>query len=209
MQAISPASPEPAMGRTFTENARRALIVRAAIEVIADVGYRKTSFARIALHAGLSSTGLIPYYFGTKTKLVTEVVDEIYRELASSMVEQMRDASTATGALHAYIEGNVELAKRHPIEMKALLDIFLAGGLEYDGSSEQQARSPIEAILKWGQETGEFRDFDCETMATVIRRSVEGPSFLMDGDPEFDHAAYARELVTTFDLATRVKVGST
>jgi AcrR family transcriptional regulator len=49
---------EVAPGRTVTETARRAQIVRAAIDTIAQLGYRNASFAQIARRAGLSSTGL-------------------------------------------------------------------------------------------------------------------------------------------------------
>ena len=49
--------------RSFTEGARRAQIVQAAIETIAEAGFRHATFARIAERAGLSSTGLISYHF--------------------------------------------------------------------------------------------------------------------------------------------------
>jgi hypothetical protein len=53
------------------------------------------------------------------------------------------------------------------------------------------------------EETGEFRDFDVTVMATSIQRAVEGPTFLMGGEPQLDRDAYARELVTLFTPATR------
>lgn len=45
----------------MTATARQAQIVAATVNVIADVGYGKTSFARIAERAGLSSPRLISY----------------------------------------------------------------------------------------------------------------------------------------------------
>ena len=44
---INPAGQEP--GRTFTETARRAQIVKAAIDTIAELGYGQASLARIAI----------------------------------------------------------------------------------------------------------------------------------------------------------------
>lgn len=87
--------------------------------------------------------------------------------------------------------------------MRALLNIFLGGALDYDPATERAALEPVERIQRWGQETGEFREFDVRVMATTIRRSVEGPVFLLAGAPETDLTAYAEELVTLFDLATR------
>ena len=60
--------------RTFTESARRAQIVTSAIDVIAEDGYAKASFSRIAKHAGLSSTGMISYHFAGKDDLITACV---------------------------------------------------------------------------------------------------------------------------------------
>ena len=41
--------------------------MQAAIETIAQAGYRDATFARIAERAGLSSTGLISYHFAGGT----------------------------------------------------------------------------------------------------------------------------------------------
>src|SRR5690349_11588172 len=61
MQARS--SAEKQKERTFVETARRAQIVDAAIDVLAEHGYPNTSFAKIAARAGLSSTGMISHHF--------------------------------------------------------------------------------------------------------------------------------------------------
>ncbi|MDP9075014.1 MAG: hypothetical protein M3N98_12795 [Actinomycetota bacterium] len=63
--------------------------------------------------------------------------------------------------------------------------------------------SPIEEILRQGQQSGEFRDFDLRVMASVIQRSVDGLPVLMASVPDLDVDRYAREVVTLFDLATR------
>ena len=48
--------------RTFTVTARRAQIVQAAIDTIAEVGYAKASLDRIGARIGISK-GLIGYHF--------------------------------------------------------------------------------------------------------------------------------------------------
>src|SRR6202453_4771003 len=52
---------EAAAERTFIETARRAQIVAAAIDTIAELGYAQASFARIADRVGISR-GLISYH---------------------------------------------------------------------------------------------------------------------------------------------------
>lgn len=192
-----------AKAKTFTESARRAQIVAAAIETIAELGYARASFARIAEQAKLSSTGLISYHFANKEELVRTVLEDVFREIGAFMAERMSEPASASEALRTYLEANLEFAAAQPTRMRALLNIFLGGALDYDPANERAALEPVERILRWGQESGEFREFDVHVMATTIRRSVEGPVFLLAGTPEPDLTTYAAELVTLFDLATR------
>jgi AcrR family transcriptional regulator len=195
----------PAARRTFTEGARRAQIVQAAIEAIAEAGYRGATFARIARQAGLSSTGLISYHFAGRDELIGEVVATVIGDIGAFMTQRMAGVSGPSAALRAYIEGNAEFTAAHRAEMKALLEIFLNGGLPYDASTERAALSPLEEILRAGQRSGEFRAFDPTVLATLIQRAVDGLPFLLAAKPDLDVAAYAAEVVTTFELATRAQ----
>ncbi len=178
--------------------------MKAAIETIAEVGYARASFAQIAKRAGLSSTGLISYHFAGKDELIGEVVAEIVGAIERFMAERMQAPSGAREALRIYIEGNVEFIGTHRTEMKALLDIFISGGLHYDVGTERTVVSPIEDILRTGQASGEFRRFDPKVMATLIQRAVDGLPFLLAAEPDWDIRLYASEVLTAFDLATRV-----
>ena len=60
--------------RSFASEARRAQIVAATMQVIAEDGLAQASFARIAERAGLSSTRLISYHFAGKDELIEAVV---------------------------------------------------------------------------------------------------------------------------------------
>jgi AcrR family transcriptional regulator len=190
-------------GRTFTEAARRAQIVAAAIETIAEIGYARASFAQIAKRAELSSTGLISYHFAGKDDLIEQVVADVYSRITQFMAQRMHDQSSAARALSTYIQANAEFVGAHRAQMKALLDIFLHGGVRQDETTPSPVESPIEAILHTGQERGEFREFDVRIMAAVIQRAVDGLPFLLATYPDLDLGAYAHEVVTLFDLATR------
>lgn len=194
--------------RSFAANARRSQIVEAAIETIAELGYGQASFARMAERAGLSSTRLISYHFAGKAELIEQIVSEIYAAMGEFMASRMEAASSSAGLLEAYIVGVVEFMVAHPTKMKALLGIFLDfrtddGGRSYDEETEQTTVSRLEDILRSGQVSGEFRQFDTYVMAVTVQRSVDGLPFLLEGKPDLDLRSYARELVTLFDLATR------
>ncbi|GGP92684.1 TetR/AcrR family transcriptional regulator [Streptosporangium pseudovulgare] len=196
-------------GRSLAATARRAQIVAATIETIAELGYPQTSFARIAERAGLSSTRLISYHFAGKDELIGAVVTEVHRTIGRFMAERLADLPDARRALRAYITGVVEFVAGHRAQMQALMEIFLdfrgkdGDDRSYDAATERQVLGSLEEILRWGQATGEFRDFDTFVMAATVQRSVDGLPFLLRTEPELDLSRYADELATIFDLATR------
>jgi AcrR family transcriptional regulator len=193
-----------AKDRSFTATARRAQIVAATIETIAELGYAQTSFARIAERAGLSSTRLISYHFADKRELIDQVIGELYAEMGEFMTARLAGCVTARDLLHGYIRGNLEFIAGHRDQMKALLGIFLAGGVDYDPkSTELVALDAVERILRHGQESGEFRDFDPRVLAASVQRSVDGVPMLLEAHPDLDLDACAAELCTLYDLATR------
>jgi len=191
--------------RTFTETARRAQIVAAAIETIAELGYARASFAQIAKRAGLSSTGLISYHFADKDELIQQVVTDIFGAITQFMGQRMGRQSSAADALQTYIQANAEFIGAHRVQMKAFLDIFMNGGFHYDETTERTVVSPLEEILRGGQASGEFRAFDTRVMAVVIQRAVDGLPFLLATYPDTDVDAYAREVTTLFELATKAE----
>ncbi|MCX4424467.1 TetR/AcrR family transcriptional regulator [Streptomyces mirabilis] len=64
-----------AMGTRARSEERRAEIVRAALEVIAERGYRGASMASVAERVGLTQQGLL-HYFPTKDALLVAVLKE-------------------------------------------------------------------------------------------------------------------------------------
>jgi AcrR family transcriptional regulator len=189
--------------RTFTESARRAQIVQAAIATISDVGFRNASFAQIATRAGLSSTGLISYHFKSRDELIKQVVDEVVTAIGSHMAQRLAGVTSAAAALRSYIEGNVEFIGAHREQMTALLEIFVNGGFAYGPAAERAVLSPIEKILIDGQRNGEFRAFDTSVLATLVQRAVDGLPFALAADPSLDVEQYGAETATVFELATR------
>lgn len=200
------------MGRTFTESARRRQIVRAAIEVIADVGYAKASFARIAKHAGLSSTGMISYHFAGKDDLLREVVAEVMRVSQEYMLPRIDAAVGARARQRALIESNIELTAAHPRELAALLEILngqgqgqgedAGGGGEF-AASRQAVMDFQEQLVRKAQEDGEYGQFDARVLVTAIRGAIDAVLVRVLREPGTDVTATARELADLFDRAVR------
>jgi AcrR family transcriptional regulator len=79
--------------------ARREQIISAAVAVIADVGYARASFARIAERVALSSTRFISYHFAGKGELMAAVVSDVVASIADVVGSRIAGQSTAAGML--------------------------------------------------------------------------------------------------------------
>ncbi|WP_344854824.1 TetR/AcrR family transcriptional regulator [Amycolatopsis ultiminotia] len=196
------------MERTYTNEARRAQIVRAAIETIAEIGYPKASFARITRHAGLRSPRMISYHFADKDDLIHQILVDVLAEAARFIGERTAAAGTATERLRAYLEANLHFLRDHPAEIAALTEIGPhlrnTDGEPYTSSSAQEVSvQDLATLLRGGQASGEFRDFDVRSMAVLLRGAVEAAAVRLRDDESFDFETYVREVVTTSALAVR------
>jgi AcrR family transcriptional regulator len=202
---MRPESRQAGQERSFIELARRAQIVEAAIETIAEVGYANASMERIAKRAGISR-GLISYHFAGKDELIAQVLVTVYTDGAMFMIPRIDAESTPSGQLRAYIESNLEYMRAHPSRMAATVALVVGGvlaeGLPGIDPDSTEGLEHLEELLRQGQAAGEFRDFDPAFMARAIRNVIDGiPPRL--SEPGFDMDTCIRELTTLFDVATR------
>ncbi|MFB9724581.1 TetR/AcrR family transcriptional regulator [Planobispora longispora] len=193
--------------RSFIETARRAQIVRSAIDVIAELGYAQASLARIAERAGISK-GVISYHFTGKDELVQQIVDDAMTAGDAFVRPRVEAQTTAAGMLRVYIEASVEFYRDHRRHMLALLDIWTNFRTEDDrqrlGVRDNEAEmTVVEQILQFGQATGEFGDFSTRVTAVAVKQAVDGVLLLMAAYDDLDFDTYARELAGLFDRATR------
>jgi AcrR family transcriptional regulator len=192
---------------SFIEAARRTQLIDSAIETIAALGYAQASLAQVAKRAGISKS-VITYYFSSKEELLEQVVSEIYTAAVQAVTPQITAQSTAALRLHAYIRSAVDYIGAHRMRMVALMEIALNfrtadSKLRYGGATEEWILAPLEALLRLGQEEGDFRPFDVRVMAVTIRRAIDALPSLFTSIPALDVEAYGQELVALFDRATR------
>ncbi|GAC1405243.1 MAG: TetR family transcriptional regulator [Mycobacterium sp.] len=64
--------------RTETSRESRQLLIKAATELFAEHGFRRTTLADIADHCGISR-GSIPWHFGNKEGLLQAVIDDMMK----------------------------------------------------------------------------------------------------------------------------------
>lgn len=196
----------PPAERSVTATARRAQIVGAAIEAIAELGYAQTSFAKIAARAGISSTRLISYHFAGKDDLMRAVVDEATTAAVAFIRPRIAAVAGRAAVLAAYIEANLEFMSTHPAHIRALVDIAVNARTP-DGApltvQDGPALELLERHFRDGQAEGVFRDFDPRVMAVSLRASIDAAAGVLAREPGADLKAYGTELVGIFERATQ------
>ena len=140
-----------------------------------------------------------------------QVIQAIYTEGARFLGPPIAVQPTATLMLRTYIQTNVEYIGTHRLQMLAIREIVLNfrpadGKLRSVLLKESSILDAIEAILRKGQQDGEFRAFDLRVMAITIRQAIDVVPRWLSANPNLDVEAYARELVTLFDRATALSI---
>ncbi|WP_157247780.1 TetR/AcrR family transcriptional regulator [Nonomuraea typhae] len=188
--------------RTFIEEARRAQIITCAIDALATLGFRNASMTQIAKLAKITP-GVISYHFGSKDELIKAVVGHVVELATGLMVPRIMAQTTAATALAAYIESNLDFMRVHRKPLLALVEIIVADRDGPYSGQQESALEDLENVLTWGQENGEFRDFDRRAMAIAIRGAIDAVPTYLISNPDYDLGHLATELISTFELATR------
>ncbi len=194
--------------RTFTEEARRAQIIACAIDVLAEFGYAQTSFARVAERAGISKS-VISYHFAGKDELLERVVQSVYAAGARYVLPRVQGQDSAPARLSAYLRSSLEYIRDHAKDIAAVTEIAAnartrEGTPLYAGGPGgiDQALTPLQAILRQGQDAGAFAEFDTRVMAWTIRILIDSmPRRMLDA--EFDFDTCINELIALVERATR------
>jgi TetR/AcrR family transcriptional regulator, fatty acid metabolism regulator protein len=195
------------INRTFTETARRAQIVTAAIDTIAERGYGQASLARIAETAGTSKS-VILYHFSGKDDLIRELVAALAGRAGEYLRPRVDAQPTGAGMLRGYIEANLAFMGENRALVVAAVEIARnARGTDgrplIDQPGPDTALAELRELLAHFQSAGEFRSgFDPLAMAMAIRAAIDAAPPRLAREPGFDLVHYARELAGIFGLAT-------
>jgi AcrR family transcriptional regulator len=199
--------PTHARPESFTRAARKAQIVAAAIDVIAEVGFPQASIRKIADRVGIAMSAVL-YHFGTKDNLVDAIVEHMYRTMLTQVAPAVQTEDTATDRLNAYIRSSIGYFATHRVALKALASLgttyvpsdgrrFEELGLSPD-IAEQLALLDPTPILDAGQRDGEFGDFPVQSTAIALRGAVNGVVEKVLREPGYDATNYAEDLIEIF-----------
>lgn len=177
------------------------------MEVLAESGYARTSFAKIAEQAGISSTRLISYHFTGKEELMRAVAQQAKEAAVEFIGPRIRYENGHRGMLATYITANLAFMRERSPQLRALIELDrnaqAAIGEPFLPDRQDDPLTLLEEGLRDGQRAGEFRDFDAHVMAVTLRAAIDTIAVRYAADPGTDLDAYAAELVELFDRATR------
>ncbi len=172
---------------TFIEAARRAQIIDAAIETIAEVGYASASLARIAARAGVS-TALVSYHFRGRDDLMLAVMATLNARTDRTVTEDTEGAATYVAALRELVTSMIRYFGAHPTEVIAFGQLFTGAApgspvAERAAADHRQGLDELAQMFREGQEQGEYRAFDVEVMATAVMSTLQSIPAQLLADP--------------------------
>ncbi|GAA5532942.1 TetR family transcriptional regulator C-terminal domain-containing protein [Deinococcus aluminii] len=182
------------MARTVNpiqDRARRAALEKAAYLAIYERGYAGVTLADIAGYAGVSK-GTLAYHFGSRAGLLAAVMRRFTRTITVATRRALRQASTPTAKLTAYVENQfygVENTRRF---YTVSLDFLAAATRDPELMAVQRdfQRETLTLDLELARLAGEA---GAEERARLLRALVEGLSVRFLADPTPDLGAYRAE----------------
>ena len=168
---------------------RRQQILDAAVALFGAKGYRGTGVAALADRVGMTATGML-YYFGSKERLLQEVVAERNRR-------DVLDLDLLT--LSSFRE-----LGRHNTETALLTRLYVVLGAESLDADDplhdffidryETARALVRSVLERERDEGNFRaDIDVEQIAREVIAVLMGLEIQWLTDPERVDLAVATE----------------
>ena len=170
------------------ERAQR--IVEAMRESVAEVGIAGSTFDRVSAKAGVSR-GLLHYYFGTKERLLVEVIRRDTDIRIETLGTQLRAARTVDELIAAFFDMFSRTLQEQGYVF-LVSELFVAGRNQPDVLSELgalygRARSEFAEILREKENEGVVHlRFDAESVLAYLFAAGDGFSVQALSDPTLD-----------------------
>jgi AcrR family transcriptional regulator len=178
-------------GRLSGEKAER--IVDAMRACVAERGIAGATFEHVSREAGVSR-GLLHYYFGTKERLLIEVLRSDTETRIAMLEQPLADAKTADEVIGVLVSGAEAVLEADPGFYVILYELFGAGRQNAEIQAElaelyQLNRVRLAEALRRKEAEGvlELR-FDAEAVVTYMFAAADGGALQRLTDPDHDFA---------------------
>jgi AcrR family transcriptional regulator len=202
---------KPAARTLSGDKAQR--IIAAMRDSVAEVGIAGSTFERVSSKAGVSR-GLLHYYFGTKERLLVEVIRRDTDDRVDALVSAVRQAMNVDEVIAACFDAFSRTVNEESGYVYMVSELFVAGRHQPEiqrelGSLYSRARAAVAAVLREKQDEGVLAlRFDAESVITHMFAAGDGAIVQLLTDPTLDAEASgaASYQVYRFLLDTRVDV---
>lgn len=184
-------------------------IIDAMRDSVAERGAAGSTFEHVAREAGVSR-GLLHYYFGTKERLLVEVVRRDAELRIARLDEMLERSKTVDDVLDVLVSSLTDMIDNDPGFFLLLYELFSAGRRNPDiqhevGQLFERTRSHVGAVLRAKEAEGVLKlRFDAEAVVSYLFAVGDGFALQALSDPERDNsgaleagAASARYLLIT------------
>ena len=171
-----------------------ARIVEAMRRSVAARGAAGSTFDQVAREAGVSR-GLLHYLFGTKEKLLAEVVRRDSEIRLEHLGTELAGAETVAAVIDVLVHSLEDLVERDPGFVALMFELFTTGRQNPEIAAEFAAlqratRTHVAELLAARQREGVVRLADePEAVAAVLLALADGLALRLLGEPEHDHRA--------------------
>jgi len=168
-------------------------IVDAMRDSVARRGAAGSTFEHVAREAGVSR-GLLHYYFGTKERLLVEVVRRDTELRVDRLDERLAGAKTVDGVLDALVASLTDMIENEPGFFLLLYELFSAGRRNPDiqrevGQLFEKTRSHVAEVLQTKEEEGVVKlRFAAEDVVSYLFALGDGFALQALSDPTRDTA---------------------
>lgn len=171
------------------EKAQR--IIDAMRDSVARRGAAGSTFEHVAREAGVSR-GLLHYYFGTKERLLIEVVRRDSELRIARLDQMLGEATTADAVLDVLVKSLTDLIDNDPGFFLLLYELFSAGRRKPEiqhevGQLFEATRSHVAKVLRAKEDEGILSlRFDAEAVVAYLLAVADGFALQALSDPSRD-----------------------
>jgi AcrR family transcriptional regulator len=166
-------------------------IIDAMRDSVARRGAAGSTFEHVAREAGVSR-GLLHYYFGTKERLLVEVVRRDTELRVERLDARLAPAKTGDGVIEALVSSLTEVIENEPGFFLLLYELFSAGRRNPDiqrevGQLFERTRSHVAEVLRSKDEEGVVSlRFSAEDIVSYLFALGDGFALQALSDPSRD-----------------------
>jgi AcrR family transcriptional regulator len=194
MEAASETTAAPAAdGARELSGEKAQRIVAAMRETVARHGIAGATFERVAAEAGVSR-GLLHYYFGTKERMLVEVVRRDSELRVARLDEPLGNARSVDDVLDVLVANLMDLVENDPGFFVLLFELFTAGRRNPDISRElgelfARTRGHVAEILEAKQREGVLSlRFEPDAVVSYLFAIADGFALQVLSDADRDHS---------------------